>query len=327
MANIPALKNWTAGEIVTDTDLNSIGNTIRTYFNSYAVQTDVNTTITAAHTFTPTQTFTGGLTAGANITVTAGGLTVTGNSTLTGTLSGVTALTITDDLTLNTAGKQVLLVGSSRNASIRTIGASLELRDATGGFTWTTLDLGTGALTHGGAFTAASFVVSDGTSANLAFNKTGGSALNARWQNTGTAVALSDVTNTRTPFSYTPGTNTVAVGGTTATIAGVLTVNASGLTYTGGAHTFGGLSIGNGMSFTTVSTASVVLAMGGTGWIQLGSARATGDNNGFVTINACAGVPSGAPTGAPAGTVPIVYDTTNSRLYVYNTASSMWVQV
>lgn len=39
--------------------------------------------------------------------------------------------------------------------------------------------------------------------------------------------------------------------------------------------------------------------------------------NGFVYVPTMAGPPTGIPT-AYTGTVPIVYDTTNNRLYAYN---------
>jgi hypothetical protein len=48
-------------------------------------------------------------------------------------------------------------------------------------------------------------------------------------------------------------------------------------------------------------------------------AGATTMTNGFFYIPAAAGVPTGVPT-AITGTVPMYYDTTNNKFYVYNGA-------
>lgn len=53
------------------------------------------------------------------------------------------------------------------------------------------------------------------------------------------------------------------------------------------------------------------------GSVQLGLAVATSATDGFPYIPANAGAPSGTPT-AKTGFVPIYYDTTNNKLYVYN---------
>jgi hypothetical protein len=46
-------------------------------------------------------------------------------------------------------------------------------------------------------------------------------------------------------------------------------------------------------------------------------ALSTGASNGFLYIPTCAGTPTGTPT-SYTGRVPLVYDTSNNRLYVYN---------
>lgn len=51
------------------------------------------------------------------------------------------------------------------------------------------------------------------------------------------------------------------------------------------------------------------------------AALATTVTDGFLYIRSCAGVPTGVPT-AVAGAVPMIYDTTNLRLYVY--AGGAW---
>lgn len=49
------------------------------------------------------------------------------------------------------------------------------------------------------------------------------------------------------------------------------------------------------------------------------AAVATNATDGFLYISTCAGTPTGTPT-AKTGNVPMVYDTTNNKLYVYNGA-------
>jgi hypothetical protein len=39
---------------------------------------------------------------------------------------------------------------------------------------------------------------------------------------------------------------------------------------------------------------------------------------GFLWIPSAAGPPTGTPANAPSGNVPLYYDTTNNKLYVYN---------
>lgn len=48
-------------------------------------------------------------------------------------------------------------------------------------------------------------------------------------------------------------------------------------------------------------------------------AIATNATDGFLYITSCAGTPTGVPT-AKTGRVPVVYDTTNNKIYVYNGA-------
>lgn len=62
--------------------------------------------------------------------------------------------------------------------------------------------------------------------------------------------------------------------------------------------------------------------------IGVGDTIATTATNGFLCIPTCSGAPTGGPpTGAepaiPVGTVPLIYDTTNNRLYI-RTPAGTW---
>jgi hypothetical protein len=68
--------------------------------------------------------------------------------------------------------------------------------------------------------------------------------------------------------------------------------------------------VGGGIqSLAATSTGSIVIGPG--------SALAISATDGFLYIPACAGAPTGTPT-ANAGTVPIVFDTTNSKIWIFN---------
>ncbi|ANS05698.1 hypothetical protein [uncultured Mediterranean phage] len=62
------------------------------------------------------------------------------------------------------------------------------------------------------------------------------------------------------------------------------------------------------------------------GWISLGnyrmshgtSALATTATEAFFHLNSCAGTPTGVPASIPTGQIPMVYDTTGEKLWVYN---------
>jgi len=54
-----------------------------------------------------------------------------------------------------------------------------------------------------------------------------------------------------------------------------------------------------------------------------GTALATNATVGYVMITSCAGKPTGVPVGFGAGNMPIQYDTTNNKLWVY-AASGAW---
>jgi hypothetical protein len=57
--------------------------------------------------------------------------------------------------------------------------------------------------------------------------------------------------------------------------------------------------------------------------IGAGLTLATSSTKGFLCIPTCSGAPTGIVSAAPLGTVPIIFDTTNNRLYV-RTPSGTW---
>jgi hypothetical protein len=48
------------------------------------------------------------------------------------------------------------------------------------------------------------------------------------------------------------------------------------------------------------------------------AALATNATDGFLYVPTCAGPPTGVPGDAPTGTVALVFDTTNNKLYIYD---------
>jgi hypothetical protein len=48
------------------------------------------------------------------------------------------------------------------------------------------------------------------------------------------------------------------------------------------------------------------------------AALATSATKGFVMIPSCAGAPSGVPADIPTGQIPLVFDSTNNKLYAYD---------
>ena len=57
--------------------------------------------------------------------------------------------------------------------------------------------------------------------------------------------------------------------------------------------------------------------------IGAGTSLGTTATNGFLCIPTCSGPPTGNPVGVPLGAVPLVYDTTNNRLYI-RTPGGSW---
>jgi hypothetical protein len=57
--------------------------------------------------------------------------------------------------------------------------------------------------------------------------------------------------------------------------------------------------------------------------IGSGTTIGTTASNGFLCIPTCSGPPTGNPVGVPNGSVPIIFDTANNRLYI-RTPGGTW---
>jgi hypothetical protein len=95
--------------------------------------------------------------------------------------------------------------------------------------------------------------------------------------------------------------------------------SAGGALMTGAGAYAGVLYVGNtALQFGTNATARLTLTS--TGSVVMGTAAlATNATDGFFYLDSCAGTPTGTPT-AVTGRVPLIYDTTNNKLYAYNGA-------
>lgn len=93
------------------------------------------------------------------------------------------------------------------------------------------------------------------------------------------------------------------------------TDTSAGLYHSGTGATGSILAAINGVKKAEVT--ATVLKTTGISVVIGAAALATSATDGFLYIPTCAGTPTGVPT-AQTGTVAMVYDTTNHRLYVYD---------
>ena len=119
---------------------------------------------------------------------------------------------------------------------------------------------------------------------------------------------------------FTSGTQRVTVSTTALTLANSLQLiiaATKSLILDGSGDTSISETADNQLSFFTAATNRMQINSGGSVILGAQSALATDATDGFAYIPRCAGAPSGTPTGV-TGKVPVVYDTTNDKLMVYN---------
>ena len=75
----------------------------------------------------------------------------------------------------------------------------------------------------------------------------------------------------------------------------------------------------------TIATAGGLTAGDNLRFAHGTSALATTATEGFFHMNSCAGAPTGVPASIPTGQIPMVFDTTNARLYFYHGAAWHYV--
>lgn len=97
-------------------------------------------------------------------------------------------------------------------------------------------------------------------------------------------------------------------GGSAAGIGGALTLSGGAASATNIAG--GPINVGGGAGNGTGARGNVVLN-------PSGSALTTTAIGGFVMIPTCPGTPTGVPATIPAGCVPLVFDTTGVKLWIY----------
>ena len=252
---------------------------------------------------------------------TNGGLTVSGYSEATTGLA-LSGLHTTDDTTKSTAGVgavsilgfkkfETTLAALGADANILTVGTLSATRfifDADGDL-W----MGGGLTAPGaatlGATTADSFIVSGPNAVTL-------NSTSLTFANTG-ALKVKDSGGTARAVATIDGMDLVQLGNSAAWTN--TTVLAGGGTLR--------LYPTHGQAYYVEMTASVPTMA----WKPVGSnlsfgtaALATSADTGHIAIPSCAGAPTGAAQGnCPSGMLPMIYDSTNNKLYI-NTTGTTW---
>jgi hypothetical protein len=260
---------------------------------------------------------------GGNVNITAGaqgpGVGVGGSVAITGgaftgvTISGSSGVdsrgpvSITGGSGQSGTGGAVTLAGGS-SSSIATAGACT-VRGGDGG--------NPGACTVRGG---------DGTdgfgSAGAACTVRGGNSL---WSSGGGSVspgALNLTGGGATGVGNNAGGAAVNITGGAGGAGGSASAGGGAVVLIGGAA---GANNKSGGNVTFKGGAGVGTGTQGNVGVDNGAALATTTAGGFLCIPSCAGTPTGTPANVPTGSVPVVLDTTNGRLYAYYGAA--WHQV
>jgi len=128
----------------------------------------------------------------------------------------------------------------------------------------------------------------------------------------------------------TPTGNTLrAPSGTGTNITGgTLTITAGNGTGLGGSGSIIMRTAPVGVTGSTANTMVDRVTVTRAGSVVIGDAAlATNATDGFLYIPSMSGTPTAAPPTAHTGRVPIVFDTSSSKLWVYNTAIAAWRQI
>jgi hypothetical protein len=230
-----------------------------------------------------------------------------------------------------TAANQFLGLDSSGTAlAFRTMTGDATISDGT--LTLTTINSNTGAfgsassvptitLDGKGRATSASstaVVAPAGTLSGTTLNST---VVNSTLGNTANGLALG--VDSATPTSSNVHAQNVATG----------TSNTPGVDLIVGGGKSTGTGVGGkvkiqttpvGSSGSTQNTLTDRITADGPGNVVIGSAAiATNATDGFLYIPTCAGPATGTPT-AYGGRAPMVFDSTNNKLYIYNPATFAW---
>jgi hypothetical protein len=191
---------------------------------------------------------------------------------------------------------------------------------------------------------ASSAITDDGTVVSISYGLT---ALGIVQCNSVNAINVGASSAFAGPVTITGTTSGIVLSVGTASLS--VTPTTTGTITMGRTNGTGTITVGQSTVSQTLSLASAVTASGSTKTLNLGAngaagsttnitvgsttgtstttmngntatpAGATAMTSGFFYIPAAAGAPSGTPT-AITGTVPMYYDTTNNRFYIYNGA-------
>ena len=230
------------------------------------------------------------------------GLTVSGGNFVS---RGITDSATATALTLSGSGaNSVTIANSATNPTIGTSAGDLQLMPASsgkvgiGGIPYSTLDV------YGSITSRNTIINTKNGNSTISAISLDSSYASVSATSAGIAIAMSS--NAGAAELRTDGTGTYDIGIlTNATRQVHISHTASAVRYI----TLTG-AIAGGNPKVGVSAGQLTLGTG--------SALATSATEGYLCIPTCAGAPTGVPTGAGAGNLPIIYDTTNNFLYVYN---------
>jgi hypothetical protein len=214
--------------------------------------------------------------------------------TTTATAAGTTTLTVSDTT-------QQYFTGSTTQTVVLPVTSTLAL-----GQQYTVVNLSSGAVT---------------------VQSSGANSIQAMAQNTRlvlTCISLSGTGTSSWSWSYTPTSN--GISGTGNIVMSASPTFTGVLTLANGAVGAPALNLGDATSglyrsasneIAIATNGALQLKVGATGSLIMGNAAiSTSATDGFLYIATCAGAATGTPTSV-TGRVPIVFDSTNGRLYAY----------